>query len=287
MSQTVKVLKLYDQATIIPYEEYPIPGLDEFDFKILSGSRILFDLYINEISVGANVEIEVLNNFSLNDWVAYDSILTFSGNAQGHYKRILTDFNLFFKTKIKVIGGNAKCTLSISVFDNASTTRIENAEIDVHITDKDTSTRQHDSVRIGDGTDEVEVNPDGSFNVNIVNTSVLPEVIRTPFSSITNLVKNTKTVVGTYIAPVGKKSYIQRVTVGGDNIADYTLELNGSSLMRKRTWFNDALHTTFEFDGYSENGKELSPGDQLKMYVEHYRNDNGVFENTFQILEIG
>lgn len=46
---------------------------------------------------------------------------------------------------------------------------IDTLNVDVQLTDKDTPGRTHDTVRIGDGTNELEINDDGSINVAGLN----------------------------------------------------------------------------------------------------------------------
>ena len=140
---------------------------------------------------------------------------------------------------------------------------------------------------ISDGEDSLVINPDGSVNVNIVNSTTVPESIETPFNEVTSVAKNVRTLVATLVAKNDKATFLQRITVGGTNFADYTLEHDDSKVMRKRTWAGSELHASFEFDGYSEKGKEILPGGTLKIYVEHARPFNGDFEVTFQVLEIG
>lgn len=156
MTQEVKVFKLFDQSVLVPLDTYG-PGIETFDFKVFSGSRILTTLFVKSIDPGATVSIEVLNNFSVDGIATWDSILTFSSNTAGYSKRILTDFNKFFQYKITVINGSVEFALAISVFDNAMTTQIENVQIDVQLSSKDSGSSEHDSIRIGDQNNEVEV----------------------------------------------------------------------------------------------------------------------------------
>jgi hypothetical protein len=125
MTQEVKVFKLYDQSVLAPLDLYT-PGIETFDFKVFSGSRILTTLFVKSIDPGASVSIEVLNSFSVDSVATWDSILSFSSNTLGHTKRIITDFNKFFQYRITVAGGSVEFAIAISVFDNSDSVPLEN-----------------------------------------------------------------------------------------------------------------------------------------------------------------
>lgn len=143
-------------------------------------------------------------------------------------------------------------------------------------------------VSISDGDNVLDINPDGSINVVFSETSPIPKKINTLYYEIENIPKNIKTLVGNFTpSNASKKYFLQRVTIGGSNFADFTLELNSNTIMRKRTWAGGELFSTFEFDGYSDNGKQILITDTIELYIEHSRPFNGDFEVTFQVLEIG
>jgi len=128
MTQEVKVFKLFDQSVLVPLDTYG-PGIETFDFKVFSGSRILTTLFVKSIDPGASVSIEVLNNFSVDSVATWDLILSFSSNTLGHTKRIITDFNKFFQYRITVTGGSVEFAIAISVFDNSDSVPLENGEL--------------------------------------------------------------------------------------------------------------------------------------------------------------
>lgn len=283
----VKVFKLYDQAVLIPNDEYD-EGLHEFDFKVFSGSRILITLFIKTLDPGASVSIDVLNSFTLDNDIGWDNILNLSSNAPGFSKRILTDFNKFFNIKMNVVGGNAELALGISVFDNAMTTRIENAEIEVKLSHLDAPYRPHDSIRLGDGQYQAIFNADGSFNVNIVNAPTAnPEIIISQFNESPAVVSGIESLVVGYIVPALKKSKLQRIEFSGQNIATYNLYKNGIKFAQKHTWFNGPMHGEFSFIGTSEEGPELVAGDLIELKCVHSRPLPGDFSGRIQTIEIG
>jgi hypothetical protein len=283
----VKVFKLFDQAVIIPSDVY-LAGIEYVDFKIFSGSRLLITLFIKSIDPLTTVTFDVLNTFTLDDTQFYDNVLTFSADTVGYTKRVLTDFNKFFKLKMTVVGGDVELAVAVSVFDNAMTTRIENAEIDVHLTDKQTSFRVYDSVRIGDGQYTALLNADGSFNVNIVNApSTIPENVISKFNESPAITTGIETLIVGYTVPPAKKSKLQRVEFSGTNIGTYNLYKNGVKVGQKHTWFNGPMFGEFSFLGTSEEGPELIAGDILELKCVHSRPLPGDFSGRIQTIELG
>jgi hypothetical protein len=162
--QEVKTFKLYDKAVVIPIDEYI--GINDYKFKVISGSRLLITMYVKSIDLGATASIKVLNAFSddnnINQW---DDILNFSSSDIGYKKQVLTDFNQFFNLRLEITGGIVELAVAVSVFDNAMTTQIENAQIDVQLSSKDSGSSEHDSIRIGDQNNEVEVTSEKELKV--------------------------------------------------------------------------------------------------------------------------
>lgn len=287
MTQEVKTVKLYDQSVLVPLDVWPI-GVDNFDFKVITGSRILLSLFIKSIDVGASIRVDCFNSFTVDDRATWENILTFTASSDGWTKRVLTDFNKFFNIRFTVLGGDVECALAISVFDNALTTRIENAEIDVHLSHQDSPTRQHDSIRLGDGVYEAKFNADGSLNVNLVNApGEIPENVVSKFNSTPSVVNGIETLIVGHIVPAGKKSKLQRIEFSGENIAVYNVYKNGVLMAQKHTWFNGPMHGEFSFLGTSEEGPELIVGDVIELKCLHVRPLPGNFSGRIQSLEIG
>lgn len=278
-----KVYKLYDHGVIIPVMELT-NVVDEINFRIISGSRILFDLFVQSISIGGSVKVELFNNFSVDFDVLPDLILTLDSTTIGHTKRIFTDFQFFFKAKVTIVG-TVKFGFAISVFDNSGTTVIENAEIDVHTSSKDTATRVHDSMRIGDQDNELKVNGDGSVNVNIVSTAASNEVEKNLFNTALAIPSGIETSIIALIVPALKKAKLQRIGFSGQSIGTFNLYLNDVLFDQKHTWFSGPLHGEFLFGGASEEGQTFNAGDKLELKVIHNRT-SGNFSSRIQYIEI-
>ena len=146
----------------------------------------------------------------------------------------------------------------------------------------------HDSVRIGDGVDLLAICPDGSINVNIVSGCGLPTTLKSIYGEITSLPPSTLSLVTSYVVPVAKTAELKRVQMSGENIATYTLFLNGSKLDRRRTYFGADLNAEMDFRTQGEAIK-LIAGDLLELKVEHSRPVSFLadFNARIQVIEIG
>ena len=138
------------------------------DFELITGSRLVWALSIKAIDVGASIVVSIKNGFTRD--FPFETVLTLTGNTVGFVKKVLTDTHNLFDIEVTVVGGNATYALGVSISDNALTTRIENAEIAVDLNHITQSNGAYDSVRLGNGAYEANVNPNGSLDVDLVNT---------------------------------------------------------------------------------------------------------------------
>lgn len=138
----------------------------------------------------------------------------------------------------------------------------------------------HSSVRIGDGTNEVKVNADGSLNVVIPPSA--GGIFVNQFSEISSVPSGSLTDILTYVVPVSYTGTLCRVEVGGNNVATYEIYKNTELKARIRTWFGTALTHTCEFSS-GTSGPELVAGDTIKIKVIHNRPFTGDFEARLQI----
>lgn len=107
------------------------------------------------------------------------------------------------------------------------------------------------------------------------------------YNEVSGVVKSTLTTINTFIAPIGKTTFLQRVSAGGSNIAVYEVQINGLTVEKRRTYFGAAFTTDFEFIGSAESGLELTVGDVVTVKVIHERPNAGDFEAKIQILQVG
>ena len=172
--------------------------------------------------------------------------------------------------------------LPVQLSDGSISIGTVNANVEVQLSAKDNDPHPgdvHDSIRIGDGTNEAEINPDGSFNVSIV-----PSATQNAYGEVTGVLPSDPTNIVTYVAPADKTSYLQKAFVSGENIAQYKVKLNGTTIDTKRTYFGE-LNEDFDFSD-TARGRLLSPGDTIVIEVTHFRPDPSDFNGRIQTIEV-
>lgn len=285
MASIQRFLSLFE--TTVLHNEKNFSGSKTERFGIKTGSRLVFSLVVTQIDAGAQVTVTVNNTFSLD--FPFEQVLQFgTTTAVSFVRRIITDFHSIFDIQVDVTGGNATFAVGVTVNDNALSTRIDNAIIDVDLSHIPDVNGHFDSVRIGDGVDLLGINPDGSINVNIVQGSGgPPELMKNTYDEALAVASGSETDVVTYTVPVGKTASLQRVEFSGENIAQYRVYLNGSVIASRRTKQGGDLSGEFVFEGAGEEGLPLAAGDVVRLTTLHGRPANGNFEGRIQVLEIG
>lgn len=163
-----------------------------------------------------------------------------------------------------------------------------NANLEVQLSDKESAPGEndYDIVRIGNGINQLGINADGSINANIVMGSPVPMVTRNIFDEVTAVASGSETLIATFTVPLAKSGKIEKISASGENIAKYTVKLNGTPIDVRRTYWTGGFNVTFDYvsggDGY-----KLSPGDVVAVYVKHESPDPGDFDARLQIVEIG
>lgn len=250
------------------------------DVRVQSGSRMLISLLVITADPGATVSLGIGNTFEVDN--GYESILTINQTGVGRQKEVLSDFHNLFQFVITVTGGAATYKVGVSMFDNAMTTRIENADINV-----DVSAGSGDNVAIADrtGTKYLAINDDGS--INEVSVDGPYNVVLTNGVTSTPVAAAVTTEVASYTVPVGKQAWLQLVDCGGENIAEYEVLLNGDRVGYKRTWFSGGLNLSFDYRASPKTGLHLVAGDTVSVMVDHYRPAAALFEARIQVVESG
>ena len=140
-----------------------------------------------------------------------------------------------------------------------------------------------DNIAISDGTHTLAINPDGSINVK-VSLGAAGE-LKNIYTEITAVVSGVLSTIVSYVAPIGKTSYLQKVEFSGSNIATYTVLVNSAVQSKKRTYFGGALNDGVLFTD-SGNGLPLIVGDIVTVKVIHNRPTVGDFEARLQVTEV-
>ena len=142
-----------------------------------------------------------------------------------------------------------------------------------------------DNIAISDGVDTMTVNPDGSINVALVGMPVYEPIFT--YNAVAGVAANVTTNLISYTMPGGKNGYLQKVYISGENIAKYTVRVNGAIIDVARTYFGQSLDKCLEYaSGTSNLGYELSAGDVVLVQVLHTRPSLAEFNARIQILEI-
>lgn len=139
----------------------------------------------------------------------------------------------------------------------------------------------NDSIKVGDGTDLLEVNPDGSINVNA--SIDFPGEIKTFYNEVTSIGASTLTTIQS-ITILSNTDFLQKIEVSGTNIAEYRVSINNVVIAKKRTYFGSSLNLDFDFVS-SGKGLPLNILDVVDIKVIHLRPSAGDFNSRIQIYE--
>jgi hypothetical protein len=136
------------------------------------------------------------------------------------------------------------------------------------------------NVSIVDDGNTLEVNPDGSINVNIINSTSTPGLIIS-HNEISSVPAGVETTIITITAPVNGYR-VEKVEVSGENVALFRVKVNGSTISDKRSWWTE-FNETFNYEDFP-NGLLLTAGQVLTVTCYHTRPYPGNFEATVMAL---
>lgn len=131
-------------------------------------------------------------------------------------------------------------------------------------------------VKITDGIDVLDINADGSIDVNIVSSGSADGLTIT-YNEISSIGSGSETLLATLTAPLAG-ARIQKVDVSGNNVALFRVKIDGNTIATKRTWWSN-FNEKFEFESFV-NGLLLTSGQVLTVTVLHERPYLGAFEAT-------
>ena len=171
-----------------------------------------------------------------------------------------------------------------------------------------------DSIRLGDGTsfftstadsgnlgldvnvilpikiedsdgDELAINADGSINVS---STVLPSgvVIRHAYNEVTNVASGIETNIASYVAAVGKTTYLQKVTSTGDCIGQIKVKVDGIAIDSQRTSYATEYNTKHQFDGESNPGYVVSAGQTVTVTILQTQSAVNEYEARITLIEV-
>ena len=143
--------------------------------------------------------------------------------------------------------------------------------------------RDNISIKDSDG-DELKVNSDGSINVSTITSPDTDGGQK--YGEIASLASGSETTIVSHTAVISKTTFLQAVSVSGDNIAKYRVKVNGTTVDTSRTYFGGNIDANFKFYGDSNKGIELSVGDIITVTVIHSRPMVGDFNAKIQYIEV-
>lgn len=113
-----------------------------------------------------------------------------------------------------------------------------------------------------------------------------PGISINQYNEVLSVATGVTTTVVTYTVPVAQQNVLERVAVSGENIALYTVLINGTTIDQQRTYFGGALNTQFEFMSTANKGTLLNAGDIVSVTVLHNRPSLANFEGRIQMTEL-
>ena len=143
------------------------------------------------------------------------------------------------------------------------------------------------TARLSDGTDALVINTDGSINTNttLVGGSISGNVstvetgtVETAYAEVLSVAAATLTTVVSYTATQATRLKIAEVS--GTNIAEYTININGTPIHKKRTFFGN-LDNNFQFS----KGYALVTSDIVTVKVLHNQGSPGDFNAFILVLK--
>lgn len=171
--------------------------------------------------------------------------------------------------------------LPVQLSDGSINIENLNAELRVQLSAKDNDPKPgdvHSSVRVGDGTNELAVNSDGSFNVHVVESSAssTPGMVA-KYNEISAVSSGSESnVISLTAGPDGFR--ITQILASGENIALFRVKIDGITISSKRSWWT-AFNVEWIFESV-KNGLLLRPGQVLTVTALHTRPSTSDFEAT-------
>lgn len=90
-----------------------------------------------------------------------------------------------------------------------------------------------------------------------------------------------------WVVPATPIIHLLRISFGGENIAKYFLDLDGTRIDQYIVWYNGSgLHGEFNYIKTPSAGRKLNPGSVLKVQVLHIQPDVSDHYASLQYMEI-
>ncbi len=130
---------------------------------------------------------------------------------------------------------------------------------------------------------ELDVNNDGSINVNIVN-STGNSTTKLIYNEAPSVPSGTRTTIVTYTVPPATTSYLQLVSGSGENVGRYDVLVSGNAISTKRSWWT-AFNVDFNFAPSNNQGYPLTAGTVVQLVILQNSASTATFDGTIQVVE--
>lgn len=105
------------------------------------------------------------------------------------------------------------------------------------------------------------------------------------FNEISGAAAAVSNTILSYTAPAVTNIHLVSIDVSGDQIAQYDVELNSSTISRRRTYFGSSLNDVINFETTGTVGLKLLPGDTILVKATHSRATVGSFCCRLVVVE--
>lgn len=125
----------------------------------------------------------------------------------------------------------------------------------------------------------------GPVEVTIVGAGASGTAINT-YGTAASVASSATVTVVSFTVPVGKVFLLERVEFAGENIANYEVQVDGSPIAKKRTWFGGDISGEFMFDSPSGAPPRYTAGQVIRLRIENFRPSTADFEARIQGVEL-
>jgi hypothetical protein len=122
--------------------------------------------------------------------------------------------------------------------------------------------------------------------IYVVSSAVIPATSINAYHEVLSVASGITTTIVTYTVTAGHENVLERVSVSGENIALYTVLINGIPVDTQRTYFGGALNAEFQFMSTINYGTVLNAGDIVSVTVLHTRPYVANFEGRIQMSQV-
>lgn len=130
---------------------------------------------------------------------------------------------------------------------------------------------------------ELNVNPNGSLNVAVVPATNVSGLVK--YAEIPSVVSGAETTIVSFMAIGGRRTFLQKISGSGDNIAKFQVKVDGITIDMKRTNYV-GYNVDFQYDGQLNSGLEIAPGSTVSVTVIHERPNTANFNAQITYAEV-